>query len=177
MEIVLDVIAFINAPGLQEHIFVASLRWLFLMVGSFFLILIVYVMRTSETWQLLNVVTADAPEFFSYRPRGMTRIGRRWRKIMARLETGNEAEYKLAIIEADTILGEILQKMNLPGETTEQRLAATTKIMIPTLDSAIEAHEIRNTIVYDPNYRISLADVRRIMDIFETVFRGLDLMG
>lgn len=176
MEFLLDVVAFVNSPGLQENIFVASLRWLFIMVSVFFTGFILYIMTTSEAWQEINFLI-DAGEFVAYRPRGLRKLGRQWKKIMARLDTENEAEYKLAIIEADTILGETLQKMNLSGETTEQRLQEVTKVMIPSIEDVIEAHQVRNNIVYDPNYKLSLSDARRVLEVYETAFRGLDLMG
>ncbi|HEX9722544.1 MAG TPA: hypothetical protein VGA53_04750 [Candidatus Paceibacterota bacterium] len=176
MEFLLDIVAVVNSPGLQENLFVASLRWLFFMLSAFFLMFIVYVMTTSPTWKEMNTLVADTSEFLSYRPRGLRKVGRQWKKIMARLDTENEAEYKLAIIEADTTLGEALQKMSVSGETTEQRLGQVTKIMIPTVDNVMSAHQIRNSIVYDPNYKISQADTRRVLEIYETAFRGLDLM-
>ena len=121
MEFVLNIVAMVNAPGLQENILVASLRWLFIMVSIFFLTIIIRVTLKSESWRNMNTFT-DISEFASFRPRGLRKFGKRWRKIMARLESENEAEYKLAIIEADTILGETLGAMKLSGETTEQRL-------------------------------------------------------
>jgi ABC-type iron transport system FetAB permease component len=176
MDFVLQAIAFINSAGLQENIFVASLRWLFVMVSAFFLILIIFVMSTNATWKSINVLS-EVNEFVTSRPPGLRPVGKKMKKIRARIDTNNEAEYKLAIIEADTILGETLENMSIQGETTEQRLSQATKIMIPTIDDVAEAHQTRNSIVYDPDFRISLAEARRILDIYENAFRGLDLMG
>jgi hypothetical protein len=135
-----------------------------------------FIMATNETWKSINVL-AETAEFISSRPPGLRLVGKKMRKIRKRLESNNEAEYKLAIIEVDTILGETLQHMNLQGETTEQRLAQVTKIMVPTIDDVLVAHQARNSIVYDPDFRMSLADARRILDIYEEAFKGLDLMG
>ena len=176
MDIALEVVAFINSSALQQNPIIASLRWLFLMWGSFFLVVIVFVMTTNQTWREMNIFV-DLTELIAFRSPGMRRIGRKWRKVMARMETSNEAEYKLAIIEADTILGDALSKMNLSGETTEQRLQQATKIMIPTIDDLRAAHLVRNDIVYDPDYRVSLSDARRVLEIYETAFKGLDLMS
>lgn len=176
MEQVLEVVAYINSADLQANVFVASLRWLFLMLSAFFLTVMLYTMMTSPTWHMVNFLV-DAREFLSTQPANLRRIGKKWRKIMARLETGNEAEYKLAIIEADGILTETLEKMDVDGETTEQRLRNITTIILPNVDEVMQVHEIRNSVVYDPDYRLSQSDTRRVLEVYATAFKTLDLMS
>ena len=174
METVLQIVAFVNAPGLQENIFVASLRWLFIMISVFFLLIIIRVSTQSETWKAMNLLT-DATEFISFQSKGLRKLGKRWRKIMARLETENEAEYKLAVIESDTLLDEMLKKMRLAGETMDERLQVITPLMISNVEELTKAHEVRNTIVYDADYRLNLREARRVLEVYQKTFESLDL--
>jgi hypothetical protein len=176
MEQLQNIIAIITSPALQENIVVASMRWFFIMSAAFLLLFTVYIKRTSPMWKELDF-TNDLKDFFDYKPRAIRKTGKRWRRIMARMETGSEAEFKQAIIEADTILAETLERMNLPGDTTDQRLLQVTKTMITKVAELQQVHQVRNQIVHNPDYRISENEVKDVLEVYEAVFKELDLMG
>ena len=168
----LEFFSIINSPDIQAKLL--FLKAPLIMVAGFAIgIILNGIFRT--TWLECSFF-ADAAKFISARPYGYRKIGKQWRKLVARLETGNEAEYKLAIIEADTILDETLKKMNLKGESLDERLQGVTSVMIGNSEGLKNAHQIRNNLVYDPDYRLSLAEARRVLDEYAAAFRGLDLM-
>lgn len=118
----------------------------------------------------------DFVEFFTYRPFGAKKREKDWQKIMARLNSGLESEHKLAVIEADNMFDEVLKEMRYEGETFGERLE---KVKIPTLfnvEEVKEAHQIRNNIVHDPNYSLSLNEARRALENFERAFKSLDVL-
>jgi hypothetical protein len=166
-----DLFSRINSLELQDWLFWIKAPMIFMAV-LFVVIIITAIIRTPYL-QLSNFGTAV--EFITYRPYGMPKMRRRWRRITRRLDAGNESEYKLAIIEADALLDEMLKKMNLKGDTVDERLAKVTPLMIPNLEDLQSAHAIRNNIVYDPDYRIGLMEARRVMGIYELTFQNLDL--
>ncbi len=161
----------VNSPELQE-----SFLWvkiLFLVVIAFF-VWIVAVAFTKTPYMRLSAV-GDAVEMLTYRPYGFPKVRRRWQRIMHRLDTGNESEYKLAIIEADALLDEMLKRMRLAGETVDDRLQKITPLMIANVEELKTAHQIRNSIVYDPDYRLGLSEARRVLLIYQKTFEDLDL--
>jgi len=115
----------------------------------------------------------DIVEFFSFRPYGIRKVEKDWAKITARLETDLESEWKLAIIEADSILNDILMKMGFAGETLGERLDRLTVVTLPNLQQIREAHKIRNNIVHDPDYRVSLDEAKMAVGIYEQALRDL----
>ena len=117
----------------------------------------------------------DITEFLTYRPYGLKRLDKIWAKIGKRLETGSEAEYKLAIIEADALLNEVLERTGLKGETLGERLKQLTVKSLPNIENAWEAHKTRNNIVHDPDYRFNLDQARKTLAIYEKSLQNLQV--
>ena len=141
---------------------------------SIFLFVSIVIFAFRSNW-LKYLVLEDSAEFLSFKPYGAKRIVNVWNKIMKRLETGIESEYKLAILEADTILDNTLKRMGFGGETLGERLGNLTLATLHNLEDVERVHKIRNDIVHDPNYKISLDEAKEILAIYEKALRDLDV--
>jgi|SRR3989344_3277960 len=119
----------------------------------------------------------DATEFFTYRAYGTGGLANRWKNVVKRLETANEEEYKLAVLEVDAMLEETLKRMGFVGDTVADRLQKVSTGIITNLSEIRQANAIRNNIVHDPNYRLTLSEARRVIEVYETAFKGLDLIS
>ena len=75
----------------------------------------------------------------------------------------------------DALLDEMLNKMRIAGETVEERLQNITVFMIPNVEELKGSHQVRNSIVYDPDYRINLSEARRVLLVYQKTFEELDL--
>jgi hypothetical protein len=172
MEKLFETISLINAPTIQNIL--GPLRFLPGVIGiGFFLFAAFVLVRTS--W-LGHAVIFDLTELLTYRPYGLRRMAGKWQKVLSRLETANEAEYKLAVIETDSLLNDILLRMGFRGETLGDRLKNLTPAIIPNLHDVTRAHQTRNNVVHDPDYRLSLDETRKTLEIYEAAFRNLDLI-
>jgi len=118
----------------------------------------------------------DVEEVFTVRTYGVSRIVKKWGKIKKRLELASESEHKLAIIEADDLLDEILQRMNYKGETLGEKLEQLTAPQLANIEEVKEAHKIRNNIVHDPDYQLSLDQARRALEIYEEALKALQVL-
>jgi len=135
------------------------------------LIFIIYF--TAKSSWLRYYLIQDLVEFFTYRPFGLKKIVKQWAKIKGRLETGLESEYKLAIIEADSLLNETLERMGYQGETLGERLKNITSDILPNLEQVWQSHKIRNNIVHDPDYTLSLDEAKKALAIYEKALLDL----
>ncbi|MBI2625094.1 MAG: hypothetical protein HYW70_02055 [Candidatus Nealsonbacteria bacterium] len=115
-------------------------------------------------------------EFFTYKPYGLKRATKEWQSVLKRLETPSEAEYKLSIIEADNLLNDTLERLKYPGETLEKRLEKISGAVVSNVKDAIEAHKIRNSIVHDPDYRLTVEGARKILETYEKSLRELEVI-
>ncbi|HEY4509908.1 MAG TPA: hypothetical protein VJC15_02880 [Candidatus Paceibacterota bacterium] len=169
---ILEFLSKINSPELQGWLFPwIQIPFVFVII-CFLIFIFLGVFRTPY---LRLSMAGDAVELLTYRPYGFPKMRRRWQKIMRRLDTGNESEYKLSIIEADGLLDDMLKKMNLPGETVDDRIQRITPLMIENVAELKTAHQMRNSIVYDPDYRLSASEAKRVLLVYQRTFEELDL--
>lgn len=167
-----NIISYLISPSFSGWLLIFKI--LFIVFGLILIGFIIFVL-VKTTW-LRRLILWDLQEFLTYRPYGVLRIAKQWAKTLARLETGMESEYKLAVIEADSLLYEILNKMGFSGETLGEKLDKLTTVSLPNLEDIREAHKIRNNIVHDPDYRLSLEEARKILAIYEKALSDLQAL-
>ena len=127
----------------------------------------------ANTW-LKRFIWEDLIETFTARPYGVKKTFKQWAKIQKRLETGKDDEYKLALIEADSLLDDILTRMGYAGDSMGDRLKQIDSTILPNIDQVWEAHKIRNNIVHDPDYKVTSELVKRAMEIYKKAFQDLE---
>jgi SH3-like domain-containing protein len=101
-----------------------------------------------------------------------TEVGNpRWERVLSHTISQNENDWRLAIMEADIMLGDLLETMSLPGNTIGDKLKAIEKSDFLTLDNAWEAHKVRNLIAHEGmNHKITQKEVNRVIDLYKSVF-------
>lgn len=68
--------------------------------------------------------------------------------ILVHITSDNPNDWKLAIIEADIILDDILKKSGYNGASLGERLRSISPAQLQSLDDAWQAHKIRNQIAH-----------------------------
>ncbi len=97
---------------------------------------------------------------------------KRWIRVNEHINSDIESDWRLAILEADLILEEILNKIGYKGETIGDKLKSVERSDFHTLDLAWEAHKIRNQIAHSgSDFRIDKNEARRVVGLYEAVFR------
>ena len=127
-----------------------------------------------KTLWLKRLLLWDLSEFLTYKPYyGVKKLAKQWAKIVARLESGLESEYKLAVIEADSMLTDVLQASGYAGEGLADRLKQLTPIILSNVDEILESHKIRDSVVHDPNYKLSEEEAKKAVSVFEKALTDL----
>jgi len=91
------------------------------------------------------------------------RIQKKWIKIEKRLKTGAEANFKLAVLEADKIFNDILKDVGYEAE-----------IKISNKDEIKQAGKIKNKIIDDSEFSLTEIEAQKIVDAYK---RGLEDLG
>lgn len=164
-----DFIYYISSPQIQDMLFPVKL--VFVSFAMFFLAGVIY-FTINSSW-LQYKFLEDVTEFLSWQSYGLRAISKRWKKIRQKLDTGVEAEYKLAVIEADDFLGEMLEERGFLEEGFEESIKKAGKGMLPNLEEILSAHEIRNSIVYNPDYKINAEDTKKLLAVYESAINNL----
>ena len=165
-----NLISFILSPPSSEWLTIIKI--VFIAVSLFLIGLIIFTLL--KTSWLKYIFLQDTTEILTYRPFGVKRIEKDWRKIVSRLNAGSEPEHKLAVIEADNMINEILKRMGYEGTSLGERLEKLTVATLPNIEEIKEAHEVRDNIVHDPNYKLSLEETKKVLVVFEKALRDLE---
>ena len=154
---------------------ISILRIVFFAISFILFSLIVFVFLRTQ-W-LGRRFLEDANEFINFKPHETNKFLKEWKKIIKKQESGSEAEYKLAIIEADTMLDEVLKRIGHTEETIEEKLKATTTSELKNLEELKEARKVRNNVVYDPDYELTLDKTKEVLKVYEESFKNLRLFA
>ena len=164
-----DFIYFISSPIIQEVLL--PIKIVFILFTIFFFVAVIYFYTNSSYIQAHFL--QDTMEFISWQPYGLRQINKRWQQITDMIGVGNESEYKLAIIEADDLLYKTLEDNGYVGESFEELLDSAQKKILPGLEDILSAHEIRNAIVYDTDYKLSIEMAKKILADYEKAIKNL----
>ncbi len=170
-DIAKNLTAFVVSPS-GSGLFVAF-QTLFILL-SIGLVVFIILALSKCSWLKFRFIF-DIVEFLTYRPFGTKKIEKDWKKINLRLNSGLESEYKLAIIEADNMLNQVLKDMRYDGDGLIERLESVKGTVLQDIEEIKRAHKIRNNIIYDPNYKLSFDDAKKCLAIFEKTLKQLDV--
>jgi hypothetical protein len=96
----------------------------------------------------------------------------KWDVVKRHIDSPSESDWRLAVLEADILLDELVREKGWLGENLGERLKGIDKSEFRTLDKAWDAHKIRNTIAHEgANFALSNREARRVIGLFEEVFK------
>ena len=168
-----NIVSFLTSPEAQANLL--PVRIAFLVVSAFLLGIIIFVLLRTHYLQWLFI--QDLMGFFTVRTYGTKKINKQWQKVLRRLDSGLESEYKLALLEADRMLDNSLKKMGYVGSTFEERLGKLTSVTMPNIEEVYEVHKTRNNILHDPDYKLELAEARKVLNVYDEAFRSLQILS
>jgi len=166
-----DFIYFISSSQLQEMLF--PVKMVFIFCALFFLGAVIYFMINSSWLQYKFL--EDVSEFFSWQAYGQRELSKQWDKIKKRTESKSDSDYKLAIIDADDFLAEVLDSRGYDGDNFEESINKAGKLIAPILDDVLRAHEIRNLVVYNPDYKLSADQAKKILNTYESAVNNIGM--
>lgn len=95
----------------------------------------------------------------------------RWVQIEKNMQSHNLSEWRVAILEADILLFDMLSQMGYDGTSIGEILKKVDKANFVTLDDAWKAHRIRNIIAHEgANYELSRDEAERTIRLYKRVF-------
>jgi hypothetical protein len=109
---------------------------------------------------------------WSERYGGAEKVDSRWSEIQKHLFDDNPNSWRVAIIEADIYLEEILNEAGYIGVTLGEKLKSANPASFTTIQDAWEAHKIRNDIAHaGGDFVLTKRIAQETMTRYERVFR------
>ncbi len=101
----------------------------------------------------------------------------RWQYVLSLVESQSESDWRIAIIEADSILDDLMNEKGYTGPSLGERLTNARGDAFMSLDNAWEAHSIRNRIAHDgADFPLSQLEARRVIRLYESVFEEFGIV-
>lgn len=101
----------------------------------------------------------------------------RWATVLAHTQSLNQSEWRLAILEADTMLAELLDRRGYKGLSIGEQLKSIDAEKFTSIQDAWEAHKVRNQIAHEGSaFTLTERETRRIIGLYERVFREFDFI-
>ena len=99
-------------------------------------------------------------------------VNPKWEKVLEHINSPNHSDWRLAILEADIMLGEVLDKMGYLGATIGDKLKSIEQSDFTNLQAAWEAHKVRNMIAHEgSDFNLNKPEAERVIKLFEKVFK------
>lgn len=96
----------------------------------------------------------------------------RWDTIQIRVSEHNPESWRIAIIEADIMLEEVLSNAGYVGQSIGEKLKSANTTSFTTLQDAWEAHKVRNEIAHvGSDFVLTQRTAQETLVRFERVFR------
>ncbi|MBI5470064.1 hypothetical protein HY968_01955 [Candidatus Kaiserbacteria bacterium] len=162
-----------SAPGVYDELFRA---WSSLVAISIVLSLILASILIYCLVRILQIRRAEYRRFEAYAESvaagDVPKVHLRWNRVRDQANSDNVQNWRLAVLEADIMLKELLESLGYRGETMADKMRVVDKTRFNTIDLAWEAHRFRNRIAHESSmHSISAIDVRHAIALYEKVFR------
>lgn len=105
-----------------------------------------------------------------------SKMTKRWQKIISRLDTGSEAQYKIAILEADKFVDEILEGISHKGANMTEKLEKMHPGQLENMAELAQAHKIRNEIIQNKELSVDEKTARETVAVYADVLKSLEFI-
>lgn len=135
------ILGFLNTLWLSYAVFAY-------LISIFMLILYVYASTGKKQIEALNSETIEKKERIYEEQFKTGPKNNRIQDMFDHVSSDSPSDWKLAIIEADIILDEILKEKGYGGVSLGERLKSISPSQLQSLDDAWQAHKVRNQVAH-----------------------------
>lgn len=96
-----------------------------------------------------------------------------WQAVLYHLNSNNESDWKLAVIEADKLVDDLLVQKGYKGESLAERLSFVNKKELKSLGLLWEAHKIRNRITHQSGFKLDYNQASKAISYYEEALKDL----
>ncbi|MCX6753547.1 MAG: hypothetical protein NTV03_00630 [Candidatus Nomurabacteria bacterium] len=101
----------------------------------------------------------------------------RWKYILTLVESPNDSDWRVAIIEADSLLEESFKEKDLIGNNMSELLEDAKSNGYPSIESAWDAHLVRNKIAHEgQEFSLTQVEARRVIKLYQNIFEDLNII-
>lgn len=138
-------------------------------LSALFLILIIIIWKKFSS---LQEEIASKPQLLA-RAEDMPEpaSNQRWEHVLDLISSDSPGDWRLAILEADIVLDDMISRMGYQGDSLGEKLKIIEQSDFRTINDAWEAHKVRNILAHrGSDYILTKREARRVIDLYARVF-------
>lgn len=154
--------------------FAAFFQSLFVRVVGSFLVILTTIIVVYLLIRLYEVRKDEKRRFKDYFivPTEKDRKNDRWQQVVDLFASPRPEDWRLAILEADSMLDDLILRLGYEGDSMGERMKQVEVQNFPTIQYAWEAHLMRNKIAHEGmNFDLNRDKANRAFRLYEAVFR------
>ena len=161
----LKLLAWLGSSGLKVFLIILSIV---LLGGIIFLLYKIYRIKKDKISNMVDFVPKEEPRELR---------SSKWDGIKKKMDSDISLEWKMAIIEADSIIDDIFKTIGFGGETLGERLKAVEPSDFDNLQNVWEAHKVRNKIAHEGDrFQITKEEAIEAIEKYEKALKELKYM-
>lgn len=161
--------------GSWFYIFKSVMFYLTIIFAILFVV-VIYKIRQLQKGSILQQV-AELEATMNPPAEAVSAYDNRWSEIKKHVNSFNEAEWKMAVIEGDKFVDDALKSGGYLGESMGERLMMIQPGQLLSLQQLWDAHKLRNLLVHDVNYQLTHRQAVLAIEAFESVLRELGALS
>ncbi len=166
-----------NIPYYIVNFFARFAVFSFFFCIAVIILIIIYINKTNKVKDSLMSRISVKPKTEQKDNINKNEVNPKWRLVEEHIDSDDQNKWKLAILEADIILADLLDGLSLPGESIGEKLKAVEKNDFETIEQAWEAHKIRNAIAHEgSDFVINQREAKRIIGLYASVFKEFKII-
>lgn len=165
-------ISFFSLPVVST--IVSILRVIFILFSIILFFAIIFLL-IKTSWLRFRYYE-DYTEFFASRPFGKKEKFKKLESINKKLAGNKESDYKMAVIEAEDFLKEVLSKMGYKGDSLDEVLNQIDNKILPSIEKVKDVQKIRDSIIHNPDYDLTKDQAANIVKVYEQALNELEAL-
>ncbi len=100
----------------------------------------------------------------------------RWEKVEKMAQSNNQSDWRMAILESDSMLDELIQKLGYTGKDMGERMLSMNSVNFPYIEEAWRVHKLRNIIAHETSYDLQKGEMEDAIDVYSMIFKTNDFI-
>lgn len=168
---------FAALPFYLINLFAKYTVFSFLLSLALIVVLIIYILKEKEMKEKIMKKVLPIGGDRAVDVEDIKMENKKWLLVEEHINSEDPNKWKLAILEADIILSELLDSLSLPGESVGEKLKAVEESDFDSIENAWEAHKIRNAIAHQgSDFLITQREAKRIIGLYKKVFEEFEII-
>ena len=136
-------------------------RAVFIVLDIILFVFVLFLFVKSWRFRPKFVMTPEGEKTYTL---GTAILKERWESVLNRSRINSAESIKASIIDADSLVEDLLKRMGLEGESMAERMEKLSAGDFVTLNQLFVAHHVRNRLVHEPGFSVSHEEANKILE-------------